>query len=99
MQRQKEIGVRKVLGASTLQVLQLLYKDMLLLIVFANLIALPVAYVGIHQWLQNYAFHIDFNAWLLIIPSLVVVLIAVLTISSLTMKAARENPVKPMKYE
>jgi putative ABC transport system permease protein len=99
VQRQKEIGVRKVLGASTLQVQQLLYKDMLLLIVLANLIALPLAYLGIRQWLQNYAFHIDFNAWLLIIPSLVVILIAVLTISSLAMKAARENPVKALKYE
>jgi putative ABC transport system permease protein len=99
VQRQKEIGVRKVLGASTLQVQQLLYRDMLLLIVLANLIALPLAYLGIRQWLQNYAFHIDFNAWLLIIPSLVVILIAVLTISSLAMKAARENPVKALKYE
>jgi putative ABC transport system permease protein len=79
-------------------VLQLLYKDMLL-IVLANLIALPVAYLGIHQWLQNYAFHIDFSAWLLLVPSLFVVLIALLTISSLTMKAARENPVKALKYE
>jgi putative ABC transport system permease protein len=99
VQRQKEIGVRKVLGASTLQVLQLLYKDMPLLIVLANLIALPIAYLGIQKWLQNYAFHIDFNAWLLLVPSLFVVLIAVLTISSLTMKAARENPVKALKYE
>jgi putative ABC transport system permease protein len=98
-QRSKEIGVRKVLGASTGQVLQLLYKDILWLIMLANLIALPIAYMGIHQWLQNYAFHIDINAWLFLIPSLTVFLIALLTISSLAIKAARENPVNVLKYE
>ena len=98
-QRTKEIGVRKVLGASVSSVLLLLSKDFLKLILLANLIAWPLAYWGIRQWLQNYAFRIDISPWLFVLPTLLVLLIALLTVSGQTWRAARQNPVKALRTE
>jgi putative ABC transport system permease protein len=98
-QRTKEIGVRKVLGASTAKIVFLLNKDFVKLVVLANFIAWPLAYIGISKWLENYAFPVEINLWLFVVPALLMMLIAILTISSQTIKAARANPIKALKYE
>jgi putative ABC transport system permease protein len=69
------------------------------LILLANIVAWPIAYWGIYQWLQNYAFRIDITPWLFIVPALLIVSIALLTVSVQTIKAARANPVKALRYE
>jgi putative ABC transport system permease protein len=97
--RSKEIGIRKVLGASVTHITLFLSRDFLKLIIVANLIAWPLAYAGMSQWLQNYAFHIDINLWLFVWPSLIVLLLALLTIGVQTIKAASANPVNSLRNE
>jgi putative ABC transport system permease protein len=98
-QRIKEIGIRKVLGASIGDILLLISKDFVGLIAIAGIIALPFAYWGSSKWLENYKFRIHFNAWYFIIPMLAVLLIAVITVSYQSIKAALMNPVKSLKVE
>jgi putative ABC transport system permease protein len=98
-QRTKEIGVRKVLGASIGKIVLLLNKDFLQLIIIANVIAWPLAYWGVSKWLENYAFQTEIRLSLFVVPALLVLLIALATISFQTIKAARANPVKALKYE
>jgi putative ABC transport system permease protein len=98
-QRTKEIGVRKVLGASEPTILVLLSKDFLKPILLANIIAWPLAWWGISTWLDNYAFRIGINAWLFIIPAVMVLLIAFITISLQTINAAKTNPVNVLRAE
>jgi hypothetical protein len=77
----------------------LLSKDFVRLVILANLIAWPFAYWAIKEWLSNYAFSIDINLWLFLMPGLLVLFIALLTISIQTIKTARANPAKALKYE
>jgi putative ABC transport system permease protein len=98
-QRIKEIGIRKVLGASIQNILLLISKDFIGLILLANAIALPLAYWGCYKWLQNYKFRIDFSIWFFITPMVMVFLIAILTISYQSIKAALANPVKSLRSE
>jgi putative ABC transport system permease protein len=98
-QRTKEIGVRKVLGASVSQILLLLSKDFLKLVLVANLLAWPLAWWGTHQWLQNYAFRTDISPWLFVLPGLLLLLIALGTMSIHSWRAARTNPVESLRNE
>ncbi len=99
VQRSKEIGVRKVLGASVKDIIGLLSKDFLLLILLANLVALPLVYLGAKSWLEGYAYAIDLGVWLFAIPLMLVFVVAVATISVQTLKSARRNPIDSLRYE
>ncbi|KPJ66208.1 hypothetical protein AMJ44_08700 [candidate division WOR-1 bacterium DG_54_3] len=97
--RVKEIGVRKVLGAGTLDIVALLSKDFIGLILLANLIALPLAYTIINKWLQSFAYRIDLSAWIFIVSGLAVLVVSLLTVSYQTVKAATANPVDSLRHE
>lgn len=98
-QRRKEIGVRKVLGASITQITSLLSKDFLVLVLIAFLIATPVAWYFLDQWLQNFPYRITITWWIFPLAGIVVLLIALITISVQTIKASLANPVKSLRTE
>lgn len=99
LQRKKEIGIRKVLGASVSGILQLLYRDFALLLLIAFVIAVPVALFTVLQWLQGYAFRVNIQWYYFAIPFIAIMLIALITVSFQTIKAAIANPVKSLRTE
>lgn len=98
-QRTKEIGVRKILGASNSDVLLLLSREFILLVLVAGLVAMPFAFIGINWWLEKYAFRMDLSPLLFLLPTLLMVALAALTVAVLTLKTARANPVDALRYE
>jgi putative ABC transport system permease protein len=98
-QRTKEIGIRKVLGASVAGVAVMLAKEFILLVILALLIASPVAYYLIHQWLLNFAYRVDISWWLFVVAGVAAILISMLTISYQALKAALANPVTSLRSE
>ncbi|HEY4198167.1 MAG TPA: ABC transporter permease [Mucilaginibacter sp.] len=98
-QRVKEIGVRKVLGASVPQIVAELSKDFLKLVLIAAIIALPVAGVLMHKWLLDFAFRINLNWWVFLMAGIIALIIAFVTISFQSIKAAVANPVKSLRSE
>jgi len=97
--RTKEIGVRKVLGATVANVTVLLSKNFVKLVLLANVIAWPVAWVAMNKWLQNFAYHIEISWWVFALAGGLALLIALLTVSTQAIRAALANPVEAMRYE
>jgi putative ABC transport system permease protein len=97
--RTKEIGIRKVLGASIANVLIMLSKDFSKWIFIANVIAWPVAWYAMNKWLQNFAYRINLNLWIFFFAGIIVFVLALLTTSFQAIKAATANPVRSLKYE
>ncbi len=99
IQRSKEIGIRKVLGASAGNIVRILVSDIMKLIIFANLIAWPIAYFVMKNWLENYPYHIEISWVLFVSSALIVIIIAMATVGLQTLKSAQTNPVDVLKYE
>ena len=98
-QRSKEISIRKVLGANLSDILVLLNKDFMKLVIISNIIAIPVAYILVNQWLGKYDYKITMSAWPFLLALLTSIIIAVLTVSLQTFKVAKANAVDALKYE
>ena len=98
-QRTKEIGIRKVLGASMLEIFILLSKEFTKWVVIANVIAWPVAYFIMKNWLNDFAYKVSITPWIFLYSGVLALIIAVFTVSSQVIKAARANPVKSLRYE
>jgi len=97
--RTKEIGVRKVLGASSSKIAMLLSKDFIKWALIANIIAWPIAWYAMNKWLQNFAYRIDISVGIFLLAAALVLIIALLTVSWQTIRSARANPVESLKYE
>jgi ABC-type antimicrobial peptide transport system permease subunit len=99
VQRIKEVGIRKVLGATAGNIVYLFSKEFIILISIAFLIATPLAWYFMNKWLQDYAYRIDISWWLFAVGGLVAIIIALATISFQAIKAAVANPVKSLRTE
>jgi putative ABC transport system permease protein len=99
LQRVKEIGIRKVLGASVFGIVGLLSKEIIILVVLSNLIAWPVAWYFMDQWLDTFAYRINISVVLYALAAIGAIIIALLTVSIQTFKAARSNPSDTLRYE
>ena len=98
-QRRKEVGIRKVLGATVTQITAMLSKDFVWLVVIAFFIASPVAYWLMNLWLQNFVYRVNVNGWIFLTAGLAVVMVALITVSFQSIKAAIANPVKSLRTE
>ncbi|KAA0227551.1 ABC transporter permease [candidate division KSB1 bacterium] len=97
--RTKEIGIRKVLGATITSVAALLSKDFVKLVLFANFIAWPIAWYAMNRWLRDFAYRIEIGWWVFTLAGGIALLIALLTVSTQAIKAALANPVEALRYE
>ena len=98
-QKTKEIAIRKVLGAKPVGIMANFSKEFIMLVTLANIFAWPVAYYYMDGWLSDFAYRIDINLWTFVISGALAMIIAFLTVSFQTIKAALTNPIKSLRYE
>ena len=98
-QRTKEIGVRKVLGATVQNIVMMLSRDFLMLIIIAAVIAFPIAWWAMYKWLQDFEYRIGVGWWIFILSGFIAILVALFTISFQAVRAAVSNPVKSLRSE
>jgi len=98
-QRRKEIGVRKIIGASEIDIVAMLSKDIVRLVILSAVIATPIAWVAMSDWLQNFAYRINMNGWIFLAAGLIAILIALATVSYQAVRAALANPVTSLRTE
>ncbi|HSR18584.1 MAG TPA: ABC transporter permease [Ignavibacteriaceae bacterium] len=98
-QRKKEIGIRKVLGASVFELITMLSREFTKWVLIANIIAWPLAFYVMNNWLNNFAYRINITPWVFILSGIAALIIALLTVSSHAIKAAAANPIKSLRYE
>jgi len=98
-QRTREIGIRKVVGASVLNIVSLLSGEFIKLVLFANIIALPIAYFAMNKWLQDFAYRINITWWIFLLAGTVALTMTLITVSFQSIKAAVANPVESLRYE
>ncbi|MEJ0057722.1 MAG: FtsX-like permease family protein [Bacteroidota bacterium] len=99
VQRSKEIGIRKVLGASVNQIVRLLSFDFVKVVIVASVVAMPIAYLAVDEWLSTYSVRIDLDVLTFIAPVIIILLMALITVSFQTIKTAIANPVEALKQE
>ncbi|MCB0628085.1 MAG: FtsX-like permease family protein [Saprospiraceae bacterium] len=97
--RTKEIGIRKVNGAKTIQIITLLNRDFIIWVLLAFVIAIPIVYYSMSKWLENFAYRISLSWWIFILAGIVATAIALITVSWQSWRAATRNPVEVLKYE
>ncbi len=98
-QRTKEIGIRKVMGASIITIIKLINREFLKLVLISNVIAWPVAWYFMKNWLDNFTYRIDLSVWPFIISSIIAILIALISVSYQALKASSTNPIEALRYE
>jgi putative ABC transport system permease protein len=98
-QRTKEIGILKVMGASVSTIVRLINREFLLLVLFSNIVAWPIAWYFMKDWLNNFTYRIDLTIWPFIISGIIAILIALLSVTYKAIKASRTNPVNALRYE
>ena len=97
--RTKEIGLRKVNGATTSEVMVLLNMNFIYWVVIAFVIACPIAFYAMHKWLQNFAYKTELSWWIFVVSGIIALGIALLTVSLQSWRAATRNPVEALRYE
>ena len=98
-QKTKEIGIRKILGSSSLGIMVLFSRDFSRWVLFSNLFAWPAAYLVSNQWLQNFPYRTNINLWTFLISAVLALIIALFTVSFQSIKSAWTNPVDSLRYE
>jgi putative ABC transport system permease protein len=98
-QRTKEIGIRKVMGASIITIIKLINREFLMLVLISNIIAWPVAWYFMKNWLDNFTYRIDLSVWPFIFSGLIAIIIALISVSYQALKASSTNPIDALRYE
>jgi putative ABC transport system permease protein len=98
-QRTKEIGIRKVLGATVADITLILSREFVMLVIVSNVFAWPIAYYVMNKWLQSFAYRVDFSWWVFVLAGLIALAVALMTVSWQAIRAALANPVESLRYE